>query len=81
MFAHLHSCVTLLQRVTCCIVTNVQYNTVELCMYLHANSVYFASYSVLPHDGIRIKNQLLFCEDRRNNVLVRLKLDLMTFES
>jgi hypothetical protein len=79
--AHLHECVTLLQLVTCCIQTNVQYNTVELCMYLHANSVYLRSYSALLDEGINTKMKLLFCDDRRNNVLLRLKFVLVTFKS
>ena len=58
--AHLHECVTLLQLVTCCIKTNVKYNTVELCMYLHANSVYLLSYSALLHKEIHTKLKLLF---------------------
>ena len=78
---HLHECVTLLQHVTCCIQTNVQYSTVELCMYLHANSVYSRSHSALLHEGINTKMKLLFCDDRRNNVLLRLKLVCMTSES
>jgi hypothetical protein len=72
---------TLLQLVTCCIEMNVKYNTVELCMYLHANSVYSHSYSALLDKGIHTKMKLLFCDDRRNYVLLRLKFVFMTFES
>ena len=71
----------LLQHVTCCIQTNIQYNTVELCMYLQANSVNLHSYSVLLHDGIHTKMKLLFCDDHRNNVLLGLKFVFMTFKS
>ena len=69
------------QHVTCCIQMNVQYSTVELCMYLHANSVYSRSYSTLLDEGINTKMKLLFCDDHRNNVLLRLKFVLMTVES
>jgi hypothetical protein len=57
---HLHEHVTLLQLVTCCIEMNVQYNTVELFMYLHTNSVYLHSYYALLHKGIHTKMKLLF---------------------
>jgi hypothetical protein len=39
---------------------NIQYNTVELCIYLHANSVYLRSYSALLHEGVHTKMKLLF---------------------
>jgi hypothetical protein len=55
-----HSCVTLLQLVTCFISIHIQYNTVELCMYLHANSLYVRSYSALLHEGIHTKMKLIF---------------------
>ena len=55
-----HDCVTLLQHATCWFVTNSQYNTGELCMYLHANSVYCASYSFLRHTGISTKTKSIF---------------------
>ena len=76
-----HLCVTLLQHVTCCIETNIKYNTVELCMCLHVNSVYLCSYSGLFHEGSSTKMMLLFCEDHRNNVLQRLKFVFMIFKS
>jgi hypothetical protein len=57
---HLQKCVTLLQLVTCCIETNIKYNIVELCMCLHANTVYSHRYSVLLHEGIHTKMKLLF---------------------
>ena len=79
--AHLHECVILLQHVTCCIQMNIQYNTVELCIYLHVNIVYSCSYSALLHEGIHTKIKLLFCDSSRNNVLLQLKLVFMTFES
>ena len=47
-----------------------KYNTVKLCMYLHANSVNLRSYSVLLHDVIHTKMKLLFCDDHRNNLLL-----------
>ena len=50
-------------------------------MYLHANSLYLRSYSTLLHEVIHTKMKLLFCDDRRNNVLLRLKFVFMTFES
>jgi hypothetical protein len=50
-----HECMTLLQQVICWIKTNDQYNTVELCMYLHANRLYSCSYSTLLHEGIHTK--------------------------
>ena len=50
-------------------------------MYLHTNSVYLHSYSVLRGKGIHTKMKLLFCDDHRNNVLLRLKFVFMTFES
>ena len=78
---HLHEFVILLQHVKCCIETNVKYNTAELCMYLHANSVYLHSYSALLHEAIHTKMKLLFCDDHRNNVLLQLKFVFMTFES
>ena len=42
-----HYCVTLLRLVTCCIEVNVQYNIMELCAYLHTNSVYSCSHAVI----------------------------------
>jgi hypothetical protein len=57
---HMHKCVTLLQHVTCCSVTNNQYNTAELCMYLHTNSVYYVSYSILKDTWIVQKQSLYF---------------------
>jgi hypothetical protein len=77
---HLHECVSLLQLVTCCIKMNFKYNKLELCMYLRANSVYLCSYSAWLHKGIHTKMKLPFCGDHRNNVLLRLKFVLMTFE-
>jgi hypothetical protein len=50
-------------------------------MYLHVNSVYLCSYSTLLHKGIHTKMKLHFCEDHRNNVLLRFKLVFMTFKS
>ena len=43
-----------------CISRNLKYNTVELCMYLHVNCVYCASYSVLRHKGISTKIKSTF---------------------
>ncbi len=60
---------------------NVQNNAVELCMYLHANSVYLRSYSALLREGIHTKMKLLFCDDHRNNLLLQLKFVFMPFES
>ena len=56
-------------------------NTLELCMYLYANRVYSHSYSALLYKGIQTKMKLVICDDHRNNVLLWLKFDVMTFKS
>ena len=53
----------------------------ELCIYLHANSVYSHSYSSLLHEGIHTKMKLLFCDDCRKNMPLQLKIVFMDFES
>jgi hypothetical protein len=62
MCAHLHECVTLLQHMTCFFLTKGQYNTVELCMCLHTNSVYYVSYSFLRYKGISTKIKSILFE-------------------
>ena len=49
-------------------------------MYLHVNSVYYASYSFLRHKGISTKIKCIFFQDLEITSS-KIKLALMTFES